>query len=182
MKSLRWSGACLAAVFALASISLPAQAQRRSSGSFEGALEVHPSIHLGGASTGFGFDFRGTYWLPSGRPRIGPEFLLGWAGFPVGKHDDAGVLRLMGGVRAAFDSGQVVPSLYGRFGFTSFHGPRWYGWWHRGPSLGHLAAEGGGALDFRVTDRVSLGGHAGLNLVTNGVAYLNLGAQMAVRF
>lgn len=181
MARIAWSALAVALLAAAAPEA--ASAQRRGGGQFEGALELHPSFGLGGGSTGVGFDLRGTYWMASRHAQqVGPDFVLGWVNFPVGD-DSAGVLRLMGGVRVGFPSGNVTPSLFARAGLHSFRGPRYrYGWWGWGPSFGALGAEAGGALDVHLTREVSMGGHMGLNLLSNGFSYLNLGAQVAVRF
>lgn len=181
---LEASALVVLAVALLAWAPTEAAAQRRADGTFEGAVEVHPSFGLGGGTTGVGLDLRGTYWMRSRMvPRVGPDFVLGWANFPVGPHDSASVLRLMGGVRLGFPSGQVTPSLFARAGLHSFRGPRrHWGWWGWGPSWGALGAEAGAALDLRVAPGVSVGGHMGLNVVSHGFSYLNLGAQLAVEF
>lgn len=158
-------------------------AQRRASAPVEGAVEVHPSIGLSrGAGAGLGVDLRGTYWAAHERGyRAGPDFVLGWAGFPLDHRGSARVVRLAGGARIAFPSGTVTPAVYGRVGLHSLGGP-WLGrWFWHGSRLGHLGLEGGGALDVAVAHNVSLGGHGGLNLLVNGFAYFNLGVHFAVR-
>lgn len=162
-----------------------AGAQRAARGAFEGAAEMHPSIGFGGG-VGFGFDLRGTYWAArEGQAIVGPDFLVGWIGFSDEGPANAGLIRLMGGVRLAFPSRDVRPSIYGRAGFQGLRHRHWHHLhhWH-GPLdfTAALALEGGGAIDFAVAPNVTLGGHAGLNLLTSGHAYLNLGAHLAVRF
>lgn len=161
-----------------------ASAQRRSVQELEGAVEVHPSIALAsGAGAGLGIDFRGTYWAAFERGyRAGPEAVIGFANFSLDGPGSIGALRLAGGARIAFPSGQVTPAVYGRVGLHPLRGPRWGRWYWGGPWLGHLGLEGGGALDVDVAHNVSMGGHMGLNLLTNGFAYLNLGAHFAVKF
>ncbi|MFS8640739.1 MAG: patatin-like phospholipase family protein [Symbiobacteriaceae bacterium] len=131
----------------------------------------------------FGFDLRGTYWAArEGQAIVGPDFLVGWIGFSDEGPANAGLIRLMGGVRLAFPSRDVRPSIYGRAGFQGLRHRHWHHLhhWH-GPLdfTAALALEGGGAIDFAVAPNVTLGGHAGLNLLTSGHAYLNLGAHLA---
>jgi|GEM_PF-1284083 len=174
---LLWASALLAAP--------SAGAQRPTRGEFEGAAEVHPSIGFGGG-VGIGFDLRGTYWAArEGQAIVGPDFLVGWIGFSDEGPANAGLIRLMGGVRLAFPSRDVRPSIFGRAGFQGLRHHHWHHLhpWH-GPLdfTAALALEGGGAIDFAVASNVTLGGHAGLNLLTSGDAYLNLGGHLAVRF
>lgn len=164
-----------------------AEAQRRRVGDFEGAVELHPSIGLGdGAGTGVGFDLRGTYWAArEGKLRIGPDFVVGWVNVPFGDFGSASAVRLMAGIRGAIPSGSITPSFYGRVGFHPSSGRHRGPWWAGPfpvPHIGGIGLEGGGAIDAAVSPNVGVGGHMGLNLVTSGFAYLNLGAHLAVRF
>lgn len=177
----------LASSFVLLVLLAPvgASARRAPAPQFEGAVEVHPSIALAsGAGAGLGLDLRGTYWAAFERGyRAGPDFVIGWANFPLDGPGSASLLCLAGGARFAFSGfDRVTPSLFGRVGLHPVRGPRWGRWFWGGSWLGHLGLEGGGALDLSVADNVKLGGHAGLNLLGNGFAYFNLGAHLAVTF
>lgn len=183
MRTWRPYGAIVAALILTALLPETASAQRPGRPELEGAAEVHPSIGLSkGAGAGLGIDFRGTFWAARQRGyRVGPEVVLGFANFALDGPGSVGLVRLMGGARIAFDSGPLTPALYGRVGFHPPGRGRW-GWLWGGGWLGPLGLEGGGALDAQVAPNVSLGGHMGLNLLTNGFAYLNLGAHLAVKF
>lgn len=160
-----------------------ASAQRAGHPELEGAVEIHPSVGLAsGAGAGLGIDLRGTFWAARERGyTVGPEVVIGFANFSLDGPGHVGLFRLMGGARIAFDSGAVTPAIFGRVGLHPGRGRPWGPWWWGG-WLGPLGLEGGAALDANVAPNVRLGGHMGLNLLTNGFAYLNLGAHLAVKF
>lgn len=188
MKSIRFLVAALAVGFAA-----PAFAQQ--DGAFQAAVDLHPVIPLSdgaGEGVGFGFDVRPGYAMKMEGFSLVPEAVIGWNSFATGSDlASASLFRILGGARAVFGEGQVLPAAYAHVGFGSYSAsveipPLFPGMQTVtvDASTSTAIVELGGALDYALNQNFTLGAHAGLNFMTASGAgsYLTLGAQAGYRF
>lgn len=187
MKSIRIMVAALAV-----GLAAPAFAQ---GGAFQAAVDLHPVISLSGEGhegVGFGFDVRPGYALKMEGFTLVPEAVIGWNSFGTPTDlSSVSLLRILGGARAIFGEGQLLPSAFAHIGYgslsVSVEIPALF------PGMSPITVEGsedtavielGGALDYALSENLFLGAHAGFNFMTleDAGSYLSLGVQAGYRF
>lgn len=167
-------------------------AQGKEGEGLQAAVDLHPVFGLseGIDHLGFGFDVRGGYALQLEGFTLVPEGVLGYTWFGTGVDAvSIGLFRFMGGARAVFEAGGVIPSAYAHLGYGSVSTTMDmnFGVINLGTvsdSAGAFVMDFGGALDFPVAENFLLGGHAGFNVMSaEGTStFLNFGAQASYRF
>lgn len=176
-----WMLAALVPLFAV-------QAAAQEEGKPQVAVDLHPVIGFdeGFDGFGFGFDVRGGYAMPMDGFKLIPEAVIGWNAFGTGVDEvSASLLRFMGGARASFGDGDILPSVFAHIGYGSLSTTVDFGNLP-GFNMGSVSASTGtglldigAALDFLVTEQLFLGGHLAFNhlLAEGGGSYLTFGLQ-----